>query len=159
MGGACSMQGGDGKCHTILFVKPEGKGPIGRPRRKWEDYIRLDPRGIASFLNIRWCGVAHVGTAVWYEPVKVDLRQCDWHAWSGFRRLVKGSGYGLMKTENLWTSRRAVKKDWAPRRFRSFNNFLSQSVRLWLLTAGWNSLCLPGPKHFDAVGGRKEVIH
>jgi hypothetical protein len=26
--------------------KPEGKRPLGRPRRKWEDGIRMDLKGI-----------------------------------------------------------------------------------------------------------------
>ena len=27
---------------TILTVKPTGKRPLGRPRRRWEDNIRMD---------------------------------------------------------------------------------------------------------------------
>ena len=26
----------------ILVGKPEGKGPLGRPRRRWEDNIKMD---------------------------------------------------------------------------------------------------------------------
>jgi hypothetical protein len=26
----------------ILMGKPEGKSPLGRPRRRWVDYIRMD---------------------------------------------------------------------------------------------------------------------
>jgi hypothetical protein len=29
-----------------LIEKPEGKGPLGRPRRRWEDNIKMDLRGI-----------------------------------------------------------------------------------------------------------------
>jgi hypothetical protein len=28
--------------HRVLVGKPEGKRPLGRPRRKWEDNIKLD---------------------------------------------------------------------------------------------------------------------
>ena len=28
--------------HRVLVGKPEGKRPLGRPRRRWEDNIRLD---------------------------------------------------------------------------------------------------------------------
>jgi hypothetical protein len=28
--------------HKILFGKTEGKRPLGRPRRRWEDNIRMD---------------------------------------------------------------------------------------------------------------------
>jgi hypothetical protein len=28
--------------HRVLVGKPEGKRPLGRPRRKWEDNINMD---------------------------------------------------------------------------------------------------------------------
>jgi hypothetical protein len=28
--------------YSILIGKPEGKRPLGRPRHKWEDNIRMD---------------------------------------------------------------------------------------------------------------------
>ena len=28
--------------HRVLVGKPEGKRPLGRPRRRWEDDIRVD---------------------------------------------------------------------------------------------------------------------
>jgi hypothetical protein len=34
--------------YKILVGKPEGKRPLGRPRRRWEDNIRMDLR------EIRW---------------------------------------------------------------------------------------------------------
>jgi hypothetical protein len=30
--------------YRVLMGKPEGKRPLGRPRRKWEDGIRMDLR-------------------------------------------------------------------------------------------------------------------
>ena len=34
---------GEGRgVHRVLVGKPEGKRPLGRPRRKWEDNIKLD---------------------------------------------------------------------------------------------------------------------
>jgi hypothetical protein len=30
----------------ILVGKPEGKRPLGRPRRRWVDNIKMDLRGI-----------------------------------------------------------------------------------------------------------------
>jgi hypothetical protein len=38
-----------GKVRRVLKVlvgKPEGKGPLRRPRRRWEDGIRMDLREI-----------------------------------------------------------------------------------------------------------------
>jgi hypothetical protein len=42
MGGACSAHGGDVKCVQNFFGKPEGKRPLGRPRRRWEDNIKIE---------------------------------------------------------------------------------------------------------------------
>ena len=34
---------GEGRgMHRVLVVKPEGKRPLGRPRRRWEDNIKTD---------------------------------------------------------------------------------------------------------------------
>jgi hypothetical protein len=34
------------KVYKVLVGKPEGKRPLGRPRRRWEDGIRMDHRKI-----------------------------------------------------------------------------------------------------------------
>jgi transposase len=44
MGGACSTNGGKRNAYRILVGKPEGKRPLGRPRRTREDNIRMDFR-------------------------------------------------------------------------------------------------------------------
>ena len=31
-----------GVVHKVLVGKPEGKRPLGRPRRRWEDNIKMD---------------------------------------------------------------------------------------------------------------------
>jgi hypothetical protein len=33
------------KVYKVLMGKPEGKRPLGRPRRRWEDGIRMDLKG------------------------------------------------------------------------------------------------------------------
>jgi len=34
---------GEGRdVHRVLVGKPEGKSPLGRPRRRWEDNIKMD---------------------------------------------------------------------------------------------------------------------
>jgi hypothetical protein len=50
--------GEERKVYRILVGKPEGKIPLGRPRRKWEDEIRMDLK------NISWggCGVDSTGS-------------------------------------------------------------------------------------------------
>jgi hypothetical protein len=38
---------GEGRgVHRVLVGKPEGKRPLGRPRRRWEDNIKMDLREI-----------------------------------------------------------------------------------------------------------------
>jgi hypothetical protein len=32
--------------YTILVGKPERKRPLGRPKHRWEDNIKMDLRGI-----------------------------------------------------------------------------------------------------------------
>ena len=43
---------GEGRgVHRVLVGKPEGKRPLGRPRRRWEDNIKISgvPRGVGVF--------------------------------------------------------------------------------------------------------------
>jgi hypothetical protein len=42
MGGACSTNGEKRNAYRLLMGKPEGKRPLGRPRRRWLDNIRMD---------------------------------------------------------------------------------------------------------------------
>jgi len=42
MGGACSAYGDRRGVFTVLLGKREGKRPLGRPRRRWEDNIKMD---------------------------------------------------------------------------------------------------------------------
>ena len=44
MDGACSAYGGGKRrgVYRVLLGKPEGKRRLGRPRRKWEDNIKMD---------------------------------------------------------------------------------------------------------------------
>ena len=39
---ACSQNGECKSTFKIVTGKPTGKRPLGRPRRRWEDNIRLD---------------------------------------------------------------------------------------------------------------------
>jgi hypothetical protein len=47
MGGTCGTHGGGEKClQRVLVGRPEGKRPLGRPRHRWEDNIKMDLREI-----------------------------------------------------------------------------------------------------------------
>jgi hypothetical protein len=50
MGTACSTCGERRGVHRVLVGKPEGKTPLGRPRSRWEDNIKMDLKEVG-------CGV------------------------------------------------------------------------------------------------------
>jgi hypothetical protein len=43
--------------YRVLFARPEGKRPLGRPRRRWEDNIKLDLREI-GIDGVSWIRLA-----------------------------------------------------------------------------------------------------
>ena len=43
--------------HKVLVGKPEGEGPLGRPRRRWEDNIKMDLREVGRGCG-DWMGLA-----------------------------------------------------------------------------------------------------
>jgi hypothetical protein len=45
--------GEERKVYKVLVEKPEGKRPLGRPSRRWEDGIRMDLREI----DLGGCGL------------------------------------------------------------------------------------------------------
>jgi hypothetical protein len=50
VGGACDTHG---RGEEILVGRPEGKRPLGRPRRRWEGEIRMDLRETGSE-SVEW---------------------------------------------------------------------------------------------------------
>jgi hypothetical protein len=60
--------GEERKVYKVLVGKPEGKRPLGRPRRRWEDGIRMD----------------------------LMLGRLAWGVWIGFDWLRTGTGGGLL---------------------------------------------------------------
>jgi hypothetical protein len=43
--------------YKVLMGKPEREGPLGRPRRRWEDGIRMDLREI-GWESVDWIQLA-----------------------------------------------------------------------------------------------------
>ena len=43
--------------YRVLVGKPEGKRPLGRPRRRWVDYIRMDLQEVGCG-HVDWIGLA-----------------------------------------------------------------------------------------------------
>jgi hypothetical protein len=60
-----ARKGEERKLCTVLVGKPEGKRPLGRPRRSWVDGIRLDLRefglGGGERIGIYWLGIGTGG--------------------------------------------------------------------------------------------------
>jgi hypothetical protein len=49
---------GEGKgAYRVLVGRPEGKRPLGRPRRRWEDNIKMDLREI-GIDGVNWIRLA-----------------------------------------------------------------------------------------------------
>jgi hypothetical protein len=46
--------------YRLLMGKPEGKRPLGRPRRRWVDHIRMD-LGEVEWGDVDWIGLAKDG--------------------------------------------------------------------------------------------------
>jgi hypothetical protein len=66
MGGACNTNGESRGAYRVLVGKPEGRRLLGKPRRRWEDNI------------------------------KMDFREVRWGARSGSTSLRRGTGGGLL---------------------------------------------------------------
>jgi hypothetical protein len=84
-----ARMGEDRKVYKVLVGKPEGKRPLGRPRRRWEDGIRMDLReiglGCVDWIRLaqdrdRWRAVVSAvmnlrvfAPRSWLEDVDCDL--------------------------------------------------------------------------------------
>ena len=57
MGWACDSYGGGKGAYRVLVGKPDGKRPLGRPRRRWVDNIRMDLQEVGCG-DVDWTGLA-----------------------------------------------------------------------------------------------------
>jgi hypothetical protein len=57
MGGNVARMGEGRGVYIVLVGKPEGKRPLGRPRRRWEENIRLDLQEVGRGCG-DWIGLA-----------------------------------------------------------------------------------------------------
>jgi hypothetical protein len=60
--GHVACVGEERKVYRVLVGQPEGKRPLGRPRRMWEDGIRMDLREM-GWGSIEWIQLAEVGAS------------------------------------------------------------------------------------------------
>ena len=65
---------GEGRgVHRVLVGKPEGKRQLGRPRRRWEDNIKMDLRevgGVGDWMELaqdsyRWRALVNTVMNLW----------------------------------------------------------------------------------------------
>jgi hypothetical protein len=65
--------------YRILVGKPEGKRPVGRPRHRWVDNIKIDLR------EIRWDGMDWIDLAQDRDQWRACVaRQQSMHQWAGW---------------------------------------------------------------------------
>jgi hypothetical protein len=60
VGETCDTHGGGERCLGVLVGRPEGKRPVGRPRHRWEDNIKMDLREI-TIDGANWIYLAQDG--------------------------------------------------------------------------------------------------
>jgi hypothetical protein len=58
VGWTCGTNGGKRNVYVLLVGKPEEKRPLGRPRRRWIDNIKMDLLEIGLSV-VDWIGLAH----------------------------------------------------------------------------------------------------
>ena len=49
--------------YRVFVGKPEGKRPLGRPRRRWEDNIKMDLQEV-GFRGVDWIELALVNAVM-----------------------------------------------------------------------------------------------
>ena len=52
--GHVARMGEDRGVYRVLVGKPEGRRPLGRPRRRWVDNIRMDVRDVGMWTGLGW---------------------------------------------------------------------------------------------------------
>jgi hypothetical protein len=65
MGGPCSTNGEKRSEYILLVGKPDRKRPLGRPRRRWVDNIKMD------LGETGWCGVDWIGLTQYRNRWKI----------------------------------------------------------------------------------------
>jgi hypothetical protein len=60
LGRACGMQGRDEKCIESFGTRAQGKKPLRRPRRRWEDNTKMYLKDIGWDI-VDWIQLAQIG--------------------------------------------------------------------------------------------------
>jgi hypothetical protein len=61
--GHVARMGEERKVYKVLVGKPEGKRPLGRPRRRWEDGVRMNLKeiGLGVWIGFNWLRIVAGG--------------------------------------------------------------------------------------------------
>jgi hypothetical protein len=57
MGEICSTNGEKRNAYRLLVGEPEGRRPVGRPRRRWVDNIKISWRDRMGWCELDWSGL------------------------------------------------------------------------------------------------------
>jgi hypothetical protein len=71
MGGTFSSDGGGESEYRVLIGKPEGKRPLGKPRRKWDNNIKMDLQEVGC-VGMDWIELAQDRVS-WREIVNAVI--------------------------------------------------------------------------------------
>jgi hypothetical protein len=66
--------GEEGGVYMVSVGKPEGKRPLGRPRHKWEDNIRMDLKEVGCG-GMDWIGLAQAGNCEYGNEPSGSLKR------------------------------------------------------------------------------------
>jgi hypothetical protein len=62
MGRTCSTYEEEERCIRVFVRKPEGKRPLGRTTRRWEDNIKMDLQEVGC-AGMDWIELAQTGAS------------------------------------------------------------------------------------------------
>ena len=62
--GHVALMGDEIGVYRVLMGKPEARGPVGRPRRRWVDNIRMDLQEVGCGY-MEWIGLAQDRDSCW----------------------------------------------------------------------------------------------
>jgi hypothetical protein len=128
MGWACGAYGWEEGVYRVLVGKPEGKRPLGRPRRRWVDNIRMDLQEVGcGYMD--WIGLAQDRERWRTLVIAVMNLRVPWN-----------SGNFLTSCKPVSFSRRTLHRgvsEWVHRWLRKNNLFCKFSDEKILIKAKW----------------------
>ena len=79
----CSMYGEEESCIQGFGGEIWGKTPLGRPTRKWEDNIKMDPQGVVcgAWTGSDWLRIEKSGGLLWVRWWTFGFHKMRWISW------------------------------------------------------------------------------